>query len=503
VRPIHLIRLARNETVDTACELIREALPGTLVWVVLPWGHALGRDLVALRRLRRTSEDAAVDLRLVSTHLQTRRLAREAGLPVTLRPPLRLDGQNPGSAHERRERRRVTTYASERAARRLGRRPRHLGIGAALLAALVVFLLVGVLGAAAALFVPSATVELRPQSRREVAEFGVRAVAGYRDIDYGAAIIPARPVQVIVENRSEVPPSGTIYVADEYASCTVVFANRTNQSVTVPKGTIVRTGSGVSVRFYTVSDVSLPGQLYAHARVGAIAMEPGTTGNVKALTINVVEGQAADLVDVLNDRPAEGGSVRAVPQVHPRDLELLRSQLLAELEVQAYEQLEQELGDTEFIPPESVLVRVMSQQYDQAAYDKSETVSMSMKVVADSLALDRRAVDELATRILEAQAGEGMALLRPTLSLTWERQPDTEEGVLSLAVTAEGWVAPDIDPDRLRASLRGKPLPEALAWLSRQIPLTAPPAIALKPETWERMPWLPSRIAINVTAGGP
>lgn len=122
---------------------------------------------------------------------------------------------------------------------------------------------------------------------------------------------------MIVEGRGETPASGRIDVLDAQATGRVVFANKTNSPVVVPKGTIVRTGSGTVVRFATTSDVQLPGSLYASAPVGIVALEPGPVGNVQALTINVVEGEVAMRVDVLNDAPTSGGTVKGVPVVDP------------------------------------------------------------------------------------------------------------------------------------------------------------------------------------------
>ena len=308
MRALRVIHLRCGDSADTACELLRESAPRMQVWLVLPWRHPLGNSLVGLRRLWRSASDAAIDLRLVCLRPRTRALARQAGIMASAWLPFRYINQAPQGDRPQRQRSEALVHVSPLVARRLGRRPRYLGLGSAILALFLIVFLTAVLGVSAVTFVPKAEVELSPKALPVSARFKVTASPFYDEIDYGAAIIPARMVQAMIEAYARVPATGRVDVADESAIGDVVFANRTNEPVIVPKGTIVRTGSGLNVRFATIADVELPPRIYGIARVGIIALEPGTVGNVKALTINVVEGEIANQVQALNDKPTEGGT---------------------------------------------------------------------------------------------------------------------------------------------------------------------------------------------------
>ena len=496
---IEVIRLLRSDSVDTVGELLQGAPPGAQVWLVAPWRMALTRNLVYLKLLRRMADAAALDLRLVSHDLLTRTLAREAGIPVYRSLPWRL----------RRYRRPRSQSAPGLAGRvvafegKLGwrwrRRPRNLSFGGVLLSLVVIaFLGVALLGIAAIL-IPSATVRLEPVARTVSGSLEVTAHPEYRDIDYGQAIVPARVVQVIISGRGETPATGRIDVPDGHATGEVVLVNKTTEAVIVPKGTVVRTGSGVNVRFYTVADVELPPALYASARVGVIAFEPGPVGNVQPLTINVVEGPVAHLVNVLNDQPTRGGSMKRVATVASEDVDKLRAELIGRLQQEAYAQLVGELQAGEFIPPESVDAQVMAEHFDQVLEQQSDVLSMEMKVVVRGTAVDGKSLEALAKHFLESRE-KGLTLIEGTLEVQRADDVRMEQKVARFHVMARGVVAPMVDVEGLKASLRGRKVAQAASWLSEHLDLRAEPEIEVFPQQWEWMPWLPGHINVIISA---
>jgi hypothetical protein len=500
LRPVEVVYLRRRDTVDTARELLNGATPGAEVWVVVPWRLRLALKLVNLRRLQRTAEDAALDLRLVSSHSQTRALAREAGIPVRFFLPFRL--------RRNRSVRRPGTEglvsrvlpAQARSGARRARRSGPIGVGAVLLSLVVIFCLVAVLLGAAVSLLPSATITLEPVSEPVDAALLVRASPAYREIDYGEAIIPARMVQVIVAGTGETPTTARLDVPEGHASGEVVFANRTTEPVTVPKGTIVRTSSGVNVRFYSVGDVELPPTLYGHARVRVIALEPGPSGNVSALTINAVEGEVADLVDVLNDSPTQGGNIRRVAIVSYKDFDVLRANLIERLQQEAYEQLVSELSEDEFVPPNSLDVQVMSQKFDQVVDQQSDVLSMEMKTVARGVAVDGQLIRELAARLLQSRAEEGYRLIEDSMEVQRSEDVQMTGGEVHFDMVAWGLLAPIVEVDRAKTAIRGKTSAQALEWFDQRYHLESRPRILMVPTWWDRMPWLPARMDIIISS---
>lgn len=500
-----VIRLSRRDTLDAICQAIADLPPNTSVWLVAPWRLGITRHLFNLKRLRHAADRAHVMVHLVSAHRETRLLAREAGLiahfalPFRLRRAVHRLGNLPGHSAPLIARRAIIQGVLEK---RFGYR-RRLSLGGALAGLLAILFLVATGVLAFVAFVPEAEVNIQPVARAVSTSFRVRASPVFREVDYSGAVIPARPVQVIVEERAEEPATGGLDVPDGYASGEVIFANRTNQPVLVPKGTIVRTGSGVNARFATVSDVEVPGQLYAHARVGIVALDPGPVGNAQPLTINIVEGDIGYKVDVLNVNPTQGGTVRRAPVVLAEDFERLSAKLLEQLTQNAYAQLVNELEEGEFIPAQSLDVRIMSQTYDQVVGQRSDVASMSMKVVARGTAVDGKALEDLATQFLIQQNAEGEELQVIPGSLVIRRGEEIEKDrdEILFNVQARGMVTPVIHIPRLQAHLRGKTAVDAEQWLRENLSLASPPQVSIRPSWWERLPWLPARLKVHIIAG--
>jgi hypothetical protein len=501
LRPTQVLYVRRSDTIDLLREALRTAAAGAQVWVVVPWGWSGANNLIRLKLLKRAADAEALDLRLVSRHLNTRALARMAGIPVRFFVPFGL----------RRLGRRLRPKAGGLSARlvsapeslgaRWRKRSRPLGVGAALLSMLTILSLIAAMAVVAAAYIPSATIRLEPVAESTTVAFRAQANTRYREVDFGQGVIPARVVQVIIEGLGDTPASGSLYAADGQASGQVVFANRTSNAVVVPKGTVVRTGSGNSVRFYTVADVELPAMLYGITRVGVIAAEPGYLSNVKELTINVVEGDVAHLVEVINDAPTRGGSVKRVPIVAYQDYDRLRHEMVDRLQKEGYEQVVAELTTGEFVPFNSLETLVMSETFDQVVDQRSDVLSMVMRVVVRGIAVDGQGLEDLATQFLRSKAGEGSDIIEDSLLLRRSDQVQIQDNVLSFDVTALGVMGPIIDVASLKAAIRGRELAEAQQWLTERLPLRHEAQIELFPDWWERMPWLPGRIKVLISAG--
>jgi len=492
--PIEVLHVSRRDTIDSIRGRIVRYAPGTQLWLVIPWAMRALATRLGLLRVARAAEDAAVDLTIVSRHTQTRLEAQEIGLRARIATPPNAWGQpatriNATVAHRRPKRERP----------RFGHR-RSLSFGTFLLSLLVIVGLIGALGLSIALLLPSAEITLTPQSRTVQAAGHVTASPVHKATDYGQAIIPARLVQVIIDGIGDTPATEGIDISDEHASGEIVFANRTDEPVTVPKGTIVRTSSGVNARFYTVSDVELPAVIYGHARVGIIAVEPGISGNVKPFTINMVESEVADKVDVLNDKATEGGTTRRMPIVAFEDFDRLRAEMIAKLQDEAYDQLVAELDKDEFIPPESLDVQVMAQHFHQVVDQQSDVLSMDMKVVARGLAVDGSALNDLASELLQA-GQEDVALIPDSLQVTRSEPVEITGANAVFDMQAEGAVAPTIDQAAVREAIRGKQAGDAIAWLDDNLALSGAPQYEITPPIWNRMPWLPARIELVISVG--
>ena len=517
MRPVEVIVLARRDSIDTACELLLSATPGAQVWVVCPWRVGPLSTQFDLVRLRRVADTAAVDLHLAGGHPRIRALARRAGILTHSGLPWHLwryRNRRPRSG------RRLSSHTVSTKGLRAHRHrvPRFLAFLSTFVLALA---LLAITVAAIATLFPSASVVLDLRTQASSASFDVVADPRHSEIDYEKAIVPGHTVEVSVEISDRIPSTGYRDVEVGYASGDIVFANRTDSVVTVPKGTVVRTSSGINARFHTVTDLELPAALYSHARMGVIALEKGPSHNVAPLTINIVEGDVAGAVDVLNPEATRGGTTRRVGIVKrpdpdrgiPSDLNVLYEGLTKQLTRAASDQLALQLAENEFMPPATVRVRIESVEFfpDQVLGATSDIVSGNMQAIATGTAIDDRDVTEYASWILARRAQEGWALAQPGVEArrildSYKAPPvdsdDWSSGVITFTVAVRGSVAQAVNTDGVKRTIRGQPAQQAEEWLNENYELRSPARVIVTPRWWPRVPLLPGRIDVTLDTDG-
>jgi len=467
-----------------------EAAESSRVLVIIPARCRAMRNLVNLKLMGRYAEDLHLRLRVVAEDLATKALAKDAGLSVA--PVILLGLEVPwlrGSARAR------GTTSAIRPARRARSQDESKGLLVGIgMAAVILGLVLGAL----VVFLPTATITLVPVSVPVSGRLDIMAEWGLDEIDYGRAQVPARWVEIEVEGQNEIPTTGVMDVPDGHAHGEVVFANRSSDPLLVPKGTIVRTGSGVNVRFFTVSDVELPAVLWGHARVGIVAIEPGPSGNVKALTINTVEGPLEFLADVLNDAPTTGGTIKRVSIVAPQDYNRLRDSLVQRLQQEAYSRLVEQLDEGEFIPSESVKVEITDEEFAQRIGDQAEILRGRMLLKVGGLAADGSSANLLLRQLMERNIPDGYCLRDETLRFRDVGTVQVGSGVVRFTRVGSGEAMSCADEDALIAALRGKSLKAAGVYLMQHLDLEEPPVISAIPAVYGRIPLLSQRIAIRI-----
>lgn len=501
------IELEGDEPITVIRNLL-ERVTDSEVLLFVPRGcEALERNEVNLKVLRRWADNLALRIGLVIEDRGTQVLAKEAGFVVL---PSLEEGQKANLRLMDRMRRRRRGLPPRPTPSPLFRRPTKpaakkprvqafLNARVGLLATAAVFLTLAV---ALLLFImPSATVTLKPVSEPVEATMEILGVAGLTEVNYGLAQVPAHTVYVERDVFDTIATTNKRYVPDGYAQGTVVFANKTTIPVTITKGTVVRTSFGENVRFYTVADAWVPGELYATARVGILAAEPGPSGNVPALTINVVEGELAAQVDALNNSRTNGGTVRRVSTVDGVDKVNLRAKLSKRMQEEAYSELTSALDRGEFIPPDSLVINVLDEEFDHKIDDMTDQLGLTMRVKVSGLAVNGADGEKLLLSLLEQRMKPGYRLLADSAAFQrGEVIAATPEEAL-FHMSARAAIAPAVDTEAVSSAIAGKTIEGAKEYLSNQFNLGSEPQIELSGSLMERLPWWAVRIRVRVTTG--
>lgn len=507
---MRIIELTGSETITAIHDLLSQCVqPGEgasseEVLLYVPRGtEALENNRVNLSLLRRWADNLSLRLALVIEHRDTRGLARDVGLLVV--HSVEQAQKNSLRYLDQRRRRQqglpprpissvLRSPPPRPSGAKVGRSSRR--IAAAIASAL---LLVGILFGAMLLMIPSATVELAPVSEPVEATMQIKAVAGLSEVSYGMGEIPARTIAVERSGTSSIPTTGRTEVPDGHAEGIVVFANKTTIGVTITKGTVVRTSTGDNVRFFTVADAWLPGDLFASVRVGILAAEPGPRGNVAPLKINVVEGELAAQVDVLNDARTTGGSVRRMGVVDGNDVATLRAKLMKQLQQDAYNEVTAGLAQTDFVAPDSLAISVLDEQFNHKVGDLADELSLTMQVKVTGLAVDTANGHELLLSLLSQRVKSGFALVEGSAAYSAAEQISATAEEASYNMTVRGSIAQEIDAERITRTIAGKPVSAAQKYLMENLKLTGAPVIRLVSSPGGRLPLWSRRIRIVVS----
>jgi len=358
------------------------------------------------------------------------------------------------------------------------------------------------------LLLPSGTVELRLAAEPWSVELPVTVDPAIKKPDLAHGRLPGRVISKEVSDTRQAPATGRKTVPDVHATGEVVFVNRTDKPVTVPRGTVVLAGT---VRFATQVDVSVAGttfggpqQRFGMSRVAITAVEGGPAGNVDRFKIDRIEGPLSASLQVQNDTPTRGGTERTISYVTADDRKKLQDALYQLLSDRLAQQLKAQLpnSEKETVVPWSgqnpaIVEATFSKNVDEEAQSLSLTLKLRYGVTAFSNDAYNSFVEQLAAGRI-AQLKPGYSFVNGTLQAQPPSVAGMENGVVQLVGRAQGTVVPRVDTGTLRARLANRPRSQAEAYLS-----TLPGLTGYQLQVWPawlgRLPWSGFRIAVHLS----
>ena len=359
-------------------------------------------------------------------------------------------------------------------------KPRRRGIRAGLVVGFLVLLLAVVAaGAAAYLVLPSAEISVTPQIEAVgPIDVTVRADPAATAVDEVAGVIPAQSVDVPVEVSGEFTATGK-RTETTPATGGVRWKNcDPSASYTIPRGTVVRTASGVA---FTIDEsVFLPvavisgtgtnlGLKCQTSEVAITAVKEGPAGNVDAGTIRIVPARYnRTLITVNNPKATTGGSREEFTRVSKKDVDAALATLEEDLQAQFQAALEDPVG----VPagatlfPETAVLGASAPSVDPESLVNQEVESFTLGLTADGtvLAVDASPVEAIAESALRDAVKPGYELIDgSTKVVVGDGTVDGTTVVFAAAGTAEQ-VRP-VDGEGLRQQVLGLPEDEARAIL--------------------------------------
>jgi hypothetical protein len=477
---------------------IRDLLEGAQakrVLLVVPKGSRLFREPINLRVLRRYADNLALDIALVTRDGRTRQLAKEEGIAV-------LSSIRRGQRGRWRNRMPRRSSAQQAAVARVdglrsGRGDIGYGDGIIVWAGrllgvlLFVFLLLLVVGLAA-LLIPEGKVTLVPYREVVEAALVLRANPEEERASLTGLTIPARIIEAEVEQTGEIATLSKRDAPDAPAVGQITFSNQTAGPLEILPGAIVRTATGTTVRFRTVTTATLEAAIGATAQAEIEALEPGPVGNVDEATITEVETSGLrGKVRAINELPTQGGGVKQVGVVTRADMDRLKAQLLQQLQQRAFVELQNQLGEQEFLPPESMTTEIMAEVYDQFLDAEADVLHLQMRILATGTAVDRANANLLAYEALKERIPATYELQSDQITFGLDEEDIEMEGrTVILEVTASAPLIVEINRGEVRSTVAGLNADEATQALTESFALDAPPSVEVLPDWIKRWEWL-------------
>lgn len=364
----------------------------------------------------------------------------------------------------------------------------YLGLGGLLLAGLVL----------AFFAVPSTTVTLVPDRQTLSESIQVQASPQVKAMDIDRQQIPARVATYEASGSSQLAITRQKEVITGRAQGLVIFANRADLPVTVPRGTIVTNGNG-SMRYETTEEVQVPGAVFATAKVGVRALVDGPGGNIEKLVVSRIEGSLTSLLYVANDLPLAGGDMRLVTYVTNDDRARLREQVLAKLKDEAQVKIQVRVASGEFVASESVHpVSVLEETYDRAVNEEATSLGLKMRVSFSATLIDGQRANDLALQALQKKVRPGYQLQLPSVQITQREVQRVDGETVTLLMQAQGTAIAVVDEARLRGNLAGKTVAEAQAYLDSLPNQAEKPRLEIYPGWLGRVARLDFRVVIHV-----
>jgi len=371
---------------------------------------------------------------------------------------------------------------------------------------LILLALMGAILAIAYVVMPSASLTLTLARQSLSVQTILTADPDLSEVDVENRLIPATRLRATVQASGTLPTTGQQSLGDRAAMGIVVFSNKTDQPVEIPANTSLSTSAGSPILFKTIAPATLPGGVDQRVEVAieALPASAGDSGNVDAGLINTILGPLDAFASVINLTPTAGGETRTFASVTEDDRERLLAIVRAQLQALAYDEMRANLNPSQLIIIETI--RIIEERSDWTTYshnvgDLSESLSLEMRAVVETLMIDDRFGRQIIFAQLSAQKPANLALRADTF--TYERGPVSAvdpQGQVSFSASGEVLAIGDINAEALRASLAGRPLSEAGLLIVQNANLApdVAPQIVINPSWLSHMPLLPFRIQVSI-----
>lgn len=320
--------------------------------------------------------------------------------------------------------------------------------------------------------------------------------------DFGSNVIGAKTVTVSIDGTVTGDATGKKDIGDK-AKGNITLYNSGDTDKTLPAGTTIT--SSTNVAFTLDSSTTIPGSsgdIFSGTKPGTApaqitAKNLGPEGNLPSGTKFTVSGSTT--VAGRNDSAFSGGSKKTVQVVAKADRDKLLLQLPKQLEDQAKSEIEKKVVSGEVLLPFDLDTHIDKQEFDKAVDDQAKQVTLTGSVTFTGIIYKTDDLKQYTLGRVKEKTSSDISLADNNLKEEVSNLKKVSDNQISGTLTMKAGLLPTLDISHLQENIKGKPIPEALAYL-KTLPQTEKVEITFSPSIPLLTRSLPKRVSnIHIT----
>lgn len=360
---------------------------------------------------------------------------------------------------------------------------------------------IAVLIAAAFLFLIKANVKIFVEPKILEKDAQVVADPNQKTVNEDSKIIPGEIVTTEVSGSAKDSATGKRQIGDP-AKGTVTIRNKTDEEITLSKGTVFSSSSGLKFSLdllVRVASRSAEDGTWGKVTATVTAASIGADGNLSSGSDFTIAGHTTDKLIAKAEGNFSGGTSKDVTVVTDADQKRLLASLTSDLRQQAQQKLQEKLPNKKILQ-EGLSDEIVRKSYNKNINDVASEFSLNLTVKYKGTAFEDKDLKLIVSKLVTTQVPEGFQL---DLAET-ETQADVskleKDGKLIFLARFKAKLIPKIDTDKIKNQIKFK-TPKEVGDILKAMDNVLGSEISLTPslpKILQRLPILTRNIKVEV-----
>ena len=328
-----------------------------------------------------------------------------------------------------------------------------------------------ILGSAAYLFLPKATINVFAKNKMQAVELQVDGNSEVSEMDVVNEIIPVKAVTLADELTKSYETTGAKDSSNQKARGVITVYNEFSASPQ-PLVATTRFESADKKVFRLVKSITVPGMetVGSENKPGAIeadvvADESGEEYNIAPTSFSIpgFESSGGEKYKKIYAKSfaamiGGGQGSQKVKTVSDSDINTAKTKVLQELKATITQKLKDSVGADYIFLDDAVSIDDAVYTLTKSSGDMADNFSITVKVTANALVFRESDLNAIVTNALGKKGEHGAQIPENSIHLDFGKTDvNFKEGSLVIRVHATGNIVPEIDLEKIKQALLGKP----------------------------------------------